>query len=178
MRWALFGIAMLVALGAVMIRSSRDAVRYVRPDFTVPEPAQGIFGHLFYTETQSEAVTEAGFAIQKGRIPTQTMAPAAVERLREVDARVQAVECRASDAACVQHRVAVLECLDEAGALIGHRLNKTEEIPWDLYKAAMGVSVVTREIHYRTIAALVHFCARFAEARDKFRPKPGTVPRS
>jgi hypothetical protein len=181
MKWALFGVALVAAIAAVIDFARRQPLpkRYVRPGFTVPDPAQRLFGHLFYTEEQSAAITAAGFAIQKGNVPSTTLPPDAMAQLREVHEIVAAVECAPDDAVCLRYRIGVLECLEEAGSLVGMRLRKIEEIPWPLYTAAMGVSVVTREVHYRTVAALIHFCQDLIQQREKHRPRrsSGTAPR-
>jgi hypothetical protein len=168
-----------VAIAAVMYAARlAPLTRYVCPDFPVPDPAQRLFGHLCYTEEQSAAITEAGFAIQKGHTPASTLSPESLAQLREVHAMVQDVDCALDEAVCRRYRLPVLDCLERAGALIGRRLGKVEEIPWNLYTAAMGVSVVTREIHYRTVAALVHFCERFNVAQEQYDPQraPGRDP--
>jgi hypothetical protein len=97
------------------------------------------------------------------------LSAAALEQLRGVSAMFQAIECTAGP--CTQYPRDLVACMDDAGELIGlHR----DRVPIDrqLYIAAMGVSVVTREIPYQTPPQLADFCRKFIAARKQFRATP------
>jgi hypothetical protein len=182
MRRIMLGAALLGAVVLIVVLVRREPPTVAPPpppapaeeppaDLIVKGPAQTLFGHLSYTAEQNAALVEAGNLIKAGRKPTQTLPPASLATIREVHAMVQQVECAAADPSCRAYRIEVIDCLDEAGELIGIRFGKREDIPWGLYVAAMGVSVVTREPYYRTVPALVDFCQKLTVAREKFRPK-------
>jgi hypothetical protein len=131
--------------------------------------AEQIFGHLAYTPEQSAALQQAGFAIYDGKRPTDNLSAASLEQLRGVSAMFQAIACTAGP--CTRYPRDFVACMDDAAALI--RLHR-DRVPIDrnVYIAAMGVSVVTREIPYQTPPQLAEFCRKFIAAHRQFRATP------
>jgi hypothetical protein len=136
-------------------------------------PAQRLFGHLAYTQAQSAALVEAGFAIHAGKRPSETLSAASLATLRQVRGLFDGVGCTAPGP-CTHYRRDVLACMDEAAELIGIQLRRVEPIARELFIAAMGVSVVTREVPYQTPAALAEFCRKLVVKREELRPSQPT----
>jgi hypothetical protein len=160
--------ALALALGTIAFRSRTERAPPV-PSAS-GRPAERFFGHLTYTPEQSAALTEAGFAIFAGKRPTQTLSSASVAQVAEVAAMFERVAC--SEPACEELRPDVRRCLDEAGRHIGLRREKIESVGRKLFIAAMGVSVVTREVYYRTPAELAESCRRFVLAGAERTQQP------
>ena len=171
-----------LALGAVAFRPlpappvpppAPAVPRIAAPVFYAAPAAEKVFGHLTYTPAQSAALVEAGAAILVGKVPTKTVSAASLEQLRQVRTMFEGIQCTSSGP-CTDYRRDVIECLNEAGELVNLRLRKIEPIEHKLFVAAMGVSVVTREIPYQRPAALAQFCRSLGIAPEKFRPRPRT----
>ena len=142
-------------------------------DFKAEATAEEVFGHLDYTPPQSAALVEAGAAIFAGKQPTKTLSAASLEQLRQVRTMFEGITCW-SPVPCSDYPRDVLACMDEAGKLVGLRLANAKTIDRALYTAAMGVSVVTREIPDQTPAMLAEFCRKLVIAREKVRPRRRT----
>jgi len=171
-----------LALGAVAFRPrpvppvpppAPAVPRTTAPMFYAEPRAEQVFGHLSYTPAQSAALVEAGAAILIGKQPTKTLSAASLEQLRQVRTTFEGIPCTSSGP-CTDYRRDVIECLDEAGELVRLQLRKIEPVERRLFIAAMGVSVVTREIPYQRPASLAEFCRKLTLAREKFRPGPRT----
>jgi hypothetical protein len=117
------------------------------------------YAKVVYTPAEREVLVAAGNAIMAGKQPSKELPPASLEVIRGIEGRIRAADCGSVD--CARYRIGVVACLDRAGAIRAgegaRRERKTR-----LAAAAMGVSVVTREIYYQTVPELIDWCLRMA----------------